>query len=123
VLYGFVLLPGWVQLVIAAAVMAAAIPVSTRAEHAYGHDAKAIVIDEVAGMLVTVLWLLPAASAPARWLGLAAGFVLFRAFDVLKPFPAGRAQHLPGGFGVVLDDVIAGVYANLVLRAGLWIAA
>jgi len=96
-----------------------AVLVSTRAEKAYGHDAKAIVIDEVAGMLVTFLFLPPAGDLRTRLLVLAAGFLFFRLFDVLKPFPAGRAQNLPGGQGVVMDDVAAGVYANVLLRVGL----
>ncbi|MCK9233165.1 MAG: phosphatidylglycerophosphatase A, partial [Syntrophales bacterium] len=52
---------------------------------------------------------------------IAAGFALFRLFDIVKPFPAGLIQRrFPGGYGVVLDDVAAGVYANLVLRALVW---
>ena len=96
-----------------------AVLVSTRAEIVYGHDAKAIVIDEVAGMLVTFLFM-PAVQDPqGRLLALAAGFLLFRIFDVVKPFPAGRAQRWPGGLGVVFDDVLAGVYANVLLRLGI----
>ena len=49
--------------------------------------------------------------------GAAAGFFLFRLFDVIKPFPAGRLEHLPGGYGIMLDDAMAGVYAHLVMRA------
>lgn len=75
-------------------------------------DPGAIVIDEVAGMTLSVL-LLPL-TPPV----IAAAFVLFRILDVLKPFPAGRAQALPGGFGVMVDDLVAGFY-TLVLLAGL----
>jgi phosphatidylglycerophosphatase A len=115
----FLDLSPWLQGVIVALLLWIGILVSTRAERAYGHDAKAIVIDEVAGMAVTFLLIPPPDGAAARWVVLAAGFLLFRVFDVVKPFPAGRAQDLPGGTGVVLDDVAAGVYANLVLRVGL----
>ena len=74
-------------------------------------DPGVIVIDEVAGMMVSVL-LLP------RTLGvLVCAFLLFRLFDIWKPFPAREAQALRGGFGVVVDDLIAGVYA-LVLIMG-----
>jgi phosphatidylglycerophosphatase A len=84
------------------------------AERALGgaKDPGAIVIDEVAGMLVTVL------LAPPTPLVLAVGFVLFRVFDVVKVFPADRAERLPGGWGVMLDDVISGLYGLAVL-AGL----
>ena len=73
-------------------------------------DPSYVVIDEVAGQMVTFL-LRP--DAPWRWL--LAGFVLFRIFDVLKPFPAGRAEGLPGGWGVMTDDVVAGVYSLVVV--------
>jgi phosphatidylglycerophosphatase A len=115
-LFPFMAWPLWVQLVLLVAVSAYAVQVSGRAETFYGHDAKAITIDEVAGMIVTMLWVHPAEGAAARWLALAIGFVLFRIMDVLKPFPAGRAQELRGGWGVVADDLMAGVYANLALR-------
>lgn len=88
-----------------------------RAEQLLGHkDPGAIVIDEVAGMIVSVL-LLPR-TVPV----LVAAFVLFRVFDVTKPFPARASQRLSGGVGVMIDDVIAGLYALGVLallRAGL----
>jgi phosphatidylglycerophosphatase A len=82
-----------------------------RAEARYGHDAHAIVIDEAAGMLLTALWV-PWTTAP-----LAAAFVFFRAFDVLKPPPAYQLQSLRGGWGVMADDVAAGLYAMGLLAA------
>jgi phosphatidylglycerophosphatase A len=72
-------------------------------------DPGAIVVDEVAGMTLAVLLVPPTAAA------LVAGFVLFRIFDVAKPFPANVAQRLPGGLGVMLDDLVAGLYALLLL--------
>lgn len=84
-------------------------------ERALGRkDPGAVVIDEVLGMLVT-LALLPLSST-----GIVAGFLIFRALDVIKPFPAGRLEHLPGGLGIMADDAMAGVYAHLALRAGIW---
>jgi phosphatidylglycerophosphatase A len=74
-----------------------------------GKDPGEIVIDEVAGMTLSVL-VLPL-TAPV----LLAGFVLFRVFDVVKPFPAGRSQRLPGGLGIMTDDLVAGLYALAVL--------
>ena len=58
--------------------------------------------------------------APRSWPWVLAAFLLFRLFDVLKPLGADRAQDLPGGFGIVADDVLAGVYAALVLQAALY---
>ena len=83
-----------------------------RAERALGRkDPGAIVVDEVAGMTLSVL------PFPPTWPVLAVGFVLFRVFDIWKPFPANVAQRLPGGLGVMADDLVAGVYALLVLAA------
>jgi phosphatidylglycerophosphatase A len=73
-------------------------------------DPQLVVIDEVAGVLVTL------AVAPPTWGALAAGVVLFRIFDQTKPWPARTAERrLPGGWGIVLDDVAAGVWGALVL--------
>lgn len=73
-------------------------------------DPGEIVVDEVVGQMVTLL-----ARPEAPWKWLLAGFVLFRIFDVLKPFPARRAEHLPGGWGVMTDDVFAGLYSLVAL--------
>lgn len=72
-------------------------------------DPGAIVIDEWAGLFVTL------AGHPVGWRELAIAFFAFRFFDVIKPFPARRLESLPGGYGIVLDDVAAGLYANLTL--------
>lgn len=71
------------------------------------HDDGRITIDEVAGMLVSLAWL------PARPEVVLSAFLLFRLFDIWKPPPAGAAEALPGGVGVMADDLVAGVYANL----------
>jgi phosphatidylglycerophosphatase A len=73
-------------------------------------DPSEVVIDEVAGFLLTMLWI------PLSWGTLLAGFLLFRLFDIWKPWPAGPAEKLHGGLGIVLDDLVAGLYANLGLR-------
>ena len=65
-------------------------------------------------MLVTLAFI------PVGWSGAVAGFILFRVFDVIKPFPAGRLERLHGGLGVMADDAMAAVYANLTLRAARW---
>jgi len=80
-------------------------------------DPSAVVIDEVAGQWVTFLVALPMLPSPASWLSwigiTGAGFVLFRCFDITKPWPVGRLERLPGGLGIVADDIAAGVYAGL----------
>jgi len=73
-------------------------------------DDRRIVIDEIMGFLITMLWV------PKSTLFIAGGFILFRFFDILKPFPIRHLEHVKSGFGVVLDDVLAGVYANIVLQ-------
>lgn len=74
------------------------------------HDHSGIVWDEIVGFTVTML------AAPAKWYWLAAGFVLFRFFDIVKPWPIREADHrLRGGFGIMLDDVMAGAFAAAIL--------
>lgn len=73
-------------------------------------DPGPIVIDEVMGMLITVFMI------PVGMAGLALGFLVFRVLDVVKPFPARRLERLHGGLGVMADDAMAAVYANLILR-------
>jgi phosphatidylglycerophosphatase A len=83
---------------------------ATEAEHHFGGiDPGPVVIDEVVGMLITL------ALHPVNVLGAITGFVIFRVLDVVKPWPARRLEHLPGGFGVVLDDAMAGIYGNLMM--------
>ena len=84
------------------------------AERSLGHDASPIVIDEVLGQMIT-LWFVP-----RTWPWILAGFLLFRLFDIWKPLWANDAQRLPGGFGIVADDVLAGIYGAVVLQAVLW---
>src|SRR5258706_5918152 len=76
-------------------------------------DPRQVVIDEVMGMLVTLF------HAQVGWIGALLGFGLFRAADVIKPFPARHFERLPGGAGVMADDLMAAIYANLALRASL----
>jgi len=86
------------------------------AERHFGRtDPGQVVIDEVMGMLITLF------LNPVGWPGAVAGFLLFRIFDVIKPYPANRLERLHGGFGVMADDGMAAVYANLVLRLGLYV--
>jgi len=86
---------------------------SSRVEHLWGHDSQRIVIDEVVGQMITF------GMAAGRYrlsaISIALGFGLFRLFDIVKPFPIRRLERLKGGFGVVADDVGAGLYALAVL--------
>jgi phosphatidylglycerophosphatase A len=89
----------------------------TTAERYFGGiDPGPIVLDEVVGMLMTLAFI------PVGLSGALAGFVLFRIFDVIKPYPAGRLENLHGGLGVMADDAMAAVYANVALRIVLWLA-
>ncbi len=78
-------------------------------------DPGIVVIDEIAGQMVTMLFV------PLTWQTLTAGFFLFRLADIVKPFPARRSERLPGGLGIMVDDLIAGVYANLAVQGLLWL--
>jgi phosphatidylglycerophosphatase A len=94
------------------------IPAATRVSRSSGmKDPQFVVIDEVAGQLVALI------AAPLAWKSFLAGFILFRAFDILKPPPVRQLEALPEGTGIVLDDVAAGLYAffslHLLMHFGL----
>jgi phosphatidylglycerophosphatase A len=103
-------LPWPMRLLIVIALSVLSIYVSEQAEKIYNKkDDQRIVIDEIVGLQITML---PVAITV---LHLCVGFVLFRIFDILKPFPINNLQRLPGGWGVVIDDVGAGIYAGAVM--------
>jgi phosphatidylglycerophosphatase A len=107
---------GWAPVLACLALLVAvAVAIADAAEKALEKkDPGCIVIDEIAGMAVTLAWL------PFTLNTAVAGFVLFRVLDILKPPPVRQLDRgLTGGFGVVMDDVAAGVMANLLLRAGM----
>jgi phosphatidylglycerophosphatase A len=88
------------------------------AERHFGRtDPGQVVIDEVMGMLITLLFI------PVGWPGAILGFLIFRVADIIKPYPANKLESLHGGVGVMADDGMAAIYANLVLRACVWAAA
>ena len=101
---------GWSTVVFLAACFALGVAASSPAEKEFGEDGGPIVFDEIVGQWITVAGL---AVTPFTAV---AGFVLFRVFDIVKPFPAGRSQAWGGGLGVMADDVFAGIWAALVLR-------
>lgn len=87
------------------------------AERHFGRsDPGQVVIDEVMGMLITLF------LNPVGWLGAAFAFLLFRAADIVKPYPANRLERLHGGIGVMADDGMAAIYANLALRTCIWLS-
>ena len=111
--------PGWF---LAAAVVLAILAVwaaDVAAIEMARHDPGPVVIDEAAGLFVTLLFQ-PPGTRTAPFYVLA--FVLFRVMDIVKPPPARSAERLPGGWGIVTDDLIAGVYANLALRLLGWLS-
>jgi len=92
-------------------VTAVGIPAATLEARGSGaKDPSHIVIDEVAGQLLALI------ACPLAWKPLLAGFILFRGFDILKPPPIRRLEHLPEGTGIVVDDLAAGAYALVVLQ-------
>jgi phosphatidylglycerophosphatase A len=92
--------------------VAIGIPAATLEARGCGkEDPSHVVIDEVAGQLVTLI------ACPIRWQALLAGFILFRVFDILKPPPIRSLERLPEGTGIVVDDLGAGIYALIVLQA------
>lgn len=106
--------PGTVQVLVTLFLIGVGIVVADRAARVIGgQDPPAIVIDEIAGIAVATLLLPPQVQERV------VAFVIFRLFDVIKPFPARQAERLPGGFGIVGDDLIAGLYTNLLVRVWL----
>jgi len=110
----------WATIVAAAFITLVGIPAATRISRASGlKDPQFVVIDEVAGQLVALI------AVPLALKPFLAGFILFRAFDILKPFPIRKLERLPEGLGIVVDDLGAGLYAlalmHLLLHFGLLI--
>jgi phosphatidylglycerophosphatase A len=88
---------------------------ATAAEAHFGHkDPGPGVIDEVVGMMITM------GGLPLSWTGLVAAFIAFRVCDVIKPFPARQMEKLPKGLGVMMDDVLAGAWAYVIVRVLVW---
>ncbi|HEX8530445.1 MAG TPA: phosphatidylglycerophosphatase A [Cytophagales bacterium] len=103
-------LPAGAALLVAAGLFGLGLVAAGRVERYWGKDNYRVVIDEVAGMWIALL------GVPVTTPRLLAGLVLFRLFDIYKPFFIRRAEQLPSGLGVMLDDVLAGLCANMVLQ-------
>lgn len=100
-----------VNVALAVLAIAVGIPAATRvARSSRLKDPQFVVIDETAGQLITLI------GAPLAWKSFLAGFILFRTFDIVKPFPIRRLERLPEGIGIVVDDVAAGLYGVLVMH-------
>ncbi|MBI4831171.1 MAG: phosphatidylglycerophosphatase A [Candidatus Lindowbacteria bacterium] len=98
-------------LVVAVVLFALGVVASTRAEKIFGRkDPSQVTIDEFVGMLIA-LW-----GLPVTWGPVVAVFLFYRLFDIFKPFPARQCERIKGGLGIMADDVVAGIYANLLFR-------
>jgi len=107
---------GWDFWILAAAIVPVSIwSADTTARLTEKKDPQIVVVDEVVGQ-----WFALAGAVPLNWKSYLGAFVLFRAFDIWKPFPARQLEALPGGNGIVADDVMAGHYAALVLFIAGW---
>ncbi len=95
------------------AVTLVGIPAATQVARALGKkDPSVVVIDEVAGQMIALI------AAALDWKSMLAALILFRVFDITKPFPLRRLEHLPEGTGIMLDDVGAGLYALVLMQLG-----
>jgi len=103
----------WVLLIVATGV---SIALSSRAKELFGHDdPPQVVVDEFVGQMITFFMI------PITLRTLLLGFVLFRFFDIIKPYPVHQMEELEGGVGITMDDVLAGVYANVSLAVVLFV--
>jgi phosphatidylglycerophosphatase A len=109
--------PNWqptATMLLAAVAVLVGIPAATRVARAASlKDPQFVVIDEVAGQLIALI------AVPVSWKSLLLGFILFRGFDIVKPWPLRQLENLPEGFGIVLDDVGAGLYALAIMQIAL----
>jgi phosphatidylglycerophosphatase A len=109
------LAPPW-YLAATVVLFAVGVAASSRVERAaHRKDPSVVVIDEVVGMFVALF------AVPLRIVDVLIAFLCFRLFDITKPFPLRRLEAQPGGWGIMLDDLVAGIYANVLVRVGLWL--
>jgi phosphatidylglycerophosphatase A len=100
----------WGQLLVTGSLLALGIWCSGKVEDQWGKDSSKVVIDEAAGMCLSLLFI------PVRWQYIVCGLLLFRFFDIVKPFYVRKMEELNGGWGVMMDDMLAGLYSNLLLQ-------
>jgi phosphatidylglycerophosphatase A len=110
----FFLIPGfsspWLLLLVTLITLGIGVSVSTRFSTDLDPDPSFVVVDEIVGMWIALLFI------PLTPLSIVISFLGFRLLDIVKPFPCRRLEKLPGGWGIMLDDVAAGVYANIITR-------
>jgi phosphatidylglycerophosphatase A len=104
----------WQQAAITLAIIIAGTWSAQQVEKIWGKDSSKVVIDEVAGMAIALLY------APHSIFNVVTGLILFRLFDILKPLGIKRMEKFPGGWGVMADDIVSGVYAFILLRLFIW---
>ena len=108
----------WTALIASIAITVIGVPPSTIVARESGkEDPGFVVIDEVAGQMIALI------GVPVHWKYIVAGFILFRSFDIMKPFPLRRLEALPEGTGIMMDDVGAGLYALALLQIWLYLMA
>lgn len=100
----------WPQLLVTFVILGIGVWAAGKMESEWGEDSYRIVIDEVAGMCLTLC------GIPIRWKYVVIGLILFRFFDIAKPLYIRRMERISGGWGVMMDDMLAGLYANLLLQ-------
>jgi phosphatidylglycerophosphatase A len=105
----------WLPLLVTLALFFLGVYCAGKVEAGWGKDSYRIVIDEVAGMGLTLLFV------PVRWPYLLVGLLLFRVFDIAKPLYIRKMENLNGGWGVMMDDMLAGAYANLLLQLVIFV--
>jgi phosphatidylglycerophosphatase A len=101
--------------ILTAVTFAVSVWTAQKMEPVLGHDARKIVIDEWTGMFLTLMFI------PYSLVNYVIAFAAFRLFDVIKLPPAGQSERLPGGWGVTMDDVVAGIQANIVTQAVIFV--
>lgn len=106
-------LPLWMKLLTLVIILFSGVWSGNEMEKIWGKDSNKVVIDEVAGMMLVLIFI------PTKLIFILAALVLFRFFDIVKPFGIKRAELLPGGWGVMADDVVAGIYSLIIMRIAL----
>jgi phosphatidylglycerophosphatase A len=103
-------------LLIAALIFLLGVPAASYAEKFFGReDPGEITIDEMCGMLIALY------ALPFTWVVVVSTFILYRIFDIFKPFPARQFESLPSGLGIMADDIVAGFYANICIHLLVWL--
>lgn len=105
----------WIALAVTVIITALGIWSAAAVEKDWGKDSSRVVIDEAAGMMISLLFI------PVTLPYMITGFVLFRLLDITKPLLIRKTESLPGGWGVMMDDILAGLYTNLLLHTIMWL--